>query len=80
MFISFTKFFEANDNHRKPKKAPENTKMLKESGQKSNLHTIITTLLKKAHNRRYTHPEAKKGPATGRHLKEEAIGGGSHNF
>jgi hypothetical protein len=27
VFESFTKFFEANDNHKKPKKAPENTKM-----------------------------------------------------
>jgi len=28
VFESFTKFFKTNDNHRKPKKAPENTKML----------------------------------------------------
>jgi hypothetical protein len=28
VFECFTNFFKANDNHRKPKKAPENTKML----------------------------------------------------
>jgi hypothetical protein len=28
VFISFTKFFKADDNHKKPKKAPEKTKML----------------------------------------------------
>ena len=28
VFESFSKFFKANDNHRRPKKAPENTKML----------------------------------------------------
>jgi hypothetical protein len=28
VFESFTKFFKANDNHRKPKKGTENTKIL----------------------------------------------------
>jgi hypothetical protein len=54
--------------------------MLKDHGQKSNLHTIITTLQEKACNRRNTLPREKKRPATDKHLKVEAIGDGSCNF
>jgi hypothetical protein len=53
---------------------------LKDHGQKSNLHTIITTLQEKARNRRNTLPKGKKRPATDKHLKVECIGDGSHNF
>ena len=54
--------------------------MLKDHGQKSNLHTIITTLQEKARNRCNTLPRGKKRPATDKHLKVEAIGDGSRNF
>jgi hypothetical protein len=54
--------------------------MLKDHGQKSNLHTIITTLQEKARYRRNTLPRAQKICATDKHLKVEAIGDGSRNF
>jgi hypothetical protein len=54
--------------------------MLKDHGQKSNLHTIITTLQEKARNRCNTLPRGKKRPATDKHLKVVAIGDGFHNF
>jgi hypothetical protein len=54
--------------------------MLKDHGQKSNLHTIITTLQEKARNRRNNLPKGKKRPATDKNLKVEAIGDISRNF
>ena len=47
--------------------------MLKDGGQKSNLHTIITTLSKKARSRQKNHPEGKKRSAIDRSIQEEAI-------
>jgi hypothetical protein len=53
--------------------------MLKDHGQKSNMHTIITTLQEKACNRHNNLPRGKKRPATDKHLKVEAIGDGFRN-
>jgi hypothetical protein len=54
--------------------------MLKDHGQKSNLHTIFTTLQEKVRYRRNTLQREKKRLATDKHLKVKAIGDGSHNF
>jgi hypothetical protein len=54
--------------------------MLKDHGQKSDLHTIITTLQEKAHYKCNTLLRGKQRFATDKHLKVEAIGESSRNF
>jgi hypothetical protein len=54
--------------------------MLKDHGQKSNLHMIITTLSKKARSKRQTGLERKKRLSKDRYSQEEAIGSGVENL